>query len=89
MESNPRLNQRIKWVGLGTVILIQLVMHFNHFTADLVGVHVWRQTQTQATIDSFYTEDFNILNPRKLCRGEGDGIHRREFPLLQWTIAGT
>jgi hypothetical protein len=88
MENNHRINLRIKWIGLTTVILVQFVMHLNHFNADLVGVHLWRQTQTQATIDSFYVEDFNILNPRKLDRGDGDGIHRREFPLVQWSIAG-
>jgi hypothetical protein len=54
---------------------------------ELTGPHVWRQTQTQQTIDSFAEEDFNILNPRKLERGAGDGISRLDFPLYQWLVA--
>ena len=50
-------------------------------------MHVWRQTQTQSTILSFYEEDFNILNPRHTDRGNGDGIYRMEFPLMQWLVA--
>ncbi|MDF2438215.1 MAG: hypothetical protein K0Q95_2591 [Bacteroidota bacterium] len=52
-----------------------------------MGIHAWRQTQTETTIDSFYDEDFNILNPRKNERGAGDGIFRMEFPLMQWCVA--
>ena len=54
---------------------------------DLMGMHVWRQTQTQSTINNFYEEDLNILNPRRNARGNGDGIFRVEFPLMQWTVA--
>jgi hypothetical protein len=69
------------------IILISVAMHFNHFNKDLIGMHVWRQTQTQATINSFYKEDFNILHPKKNDRGNGDGIFRMEFPLMQWGVA--
>jgi hypothetical protein len=62
-------------------------MHFSHFTKELVGVHVWRQTQTQSTINAFVNEDFNILNPKVNERGNGDGVFRMEFPLMQWTAA--
>ncbi len=64
-------------------------MHFKHFQKDLISIHVWRQCETQTTIDNFYEEDFNILNPRQNKRGNGDGIFRMEFPLIQWLIAGT
>ena len=30
---------------------------------------------------------FNILNPRHTDRGNGDGIYRMEFPLMQWLVA--
>jgi 4-amino-4-deoxy-L-arabinose transferase-like glycosyltransferase len=62
-------------------------MHFNHFGKELMSVHVWRQTQTQSTIVNFYEEDMNILNPRKNDRGNGDGIFRMEFPIMQWLVA--
>jgi hypothetical protein len=62
-------------------------MHFDHFPKDLMSFHVWRQTQTQSNIINFYEEDMNILNPRRNARGDGDGIFRMEFPLMQWMVA--
>jgi hypothetical protein len=67
--------------------LLSLCMHWHIFKTDLVGYHVWRQTQTQNTILSFYREDFNILKPRISNRGNGSGIFRMEFPIMQWGIA--
>ena len=68
--------------------LLSVAMHWRVFQTDLVGVHVWRQVQTQTVIVNFYAEDFNILNPRLDPRGSGDGIERKEFPLMQWLFAG-
>ena len=62
-------------------------MHFNHFSKDLMSIHVWRQTQTQSTIDNFYQEDMNIFNPRRNDRGDTQGFFRMEFPLMQWMVA--
>lgn len=62
-------------------------MHFHVFKLDLIGYHVWRQTQTQTIIENFYKEDFNILNPRINDRGDGSGIFRMEFPIMQWSFA--
>ena len=62
-------------------------MHLHVFKLDLIGYHVWRQTQTQSTIESFCNEDFNILNPKINNRGDGDGIFRMEFPIMQWVFA--
>lgn len=75
-------------LGVGMALLLSLIMHWTVFTKDLVSMHVWRQTQTQATVESFVEEDFNIIHPRKLERGEGDGIFRMEFPIMQWLFAG-
>jgi hypothetical protein len=74
------------WI-LGSIILISVAMHFNHFPKDLMSFHVWRQTQTQTTIINFYEEDMNIFNPSRNDRGNGDGIFRMEFPLMQWIVA--
>lgn len=74
--------------GPVAAIVLSLMLHLNHFEKELVGVHVWRQTQTQGTIDLFFEEDFCILNPKKYNRGAGDGIFRMEFPLMQWLTAG-
>jgi len=75
-----------KWIVFA-ILLASLIMHFGVLKKDLVGFHVWRQTQTQTTIQNFAEEDFNILNPRKNDRGAGDGIFRMEFPIMQWITA--
>ena len=67
--------------------VMSLIMHWRVFNYDLIGIHVWRQTQTQTVINNFFEEDNNILNPRINARGDGDGIYRMEFPVMQWLIA--
>ncbi len=62
-------------------------MHWHVFTRDLVGVHVWRQTQTQTVIDNFYKEDNNIMNPKYHENPETDRVVRMEFPVMQWLFA--
>lgn len=79
-----RYDRWLLWVGIP---LLSIVLHGRVWNLELTGPHVWRQTQTQQAIDSFVEEDFCILNPRKLERGDGDGIFRMEFPLFQWLIA--
>lgn len=79
-----------KWIIIIflAIAFTSLLIHLPHFKKDLISIHVWRQTQTQTTIDNFYEEDFNILNPRRNSRGSDDGIFRMEFPLMQWIVAG-
>lgn len=72
---------------LFVIPLVSMAMHWRVFQSDLVGVHVWRQVQTQSVVLNFYEEDFNVLNPRLNPRGSGDGIERLEFPLMQWLFA--
>lgn len=67
--------------------LLSGLMHLHIFQTDLVGYHVWRQTETQNNIENFYNEDFNILNPKVNDRGETEGIIRLEFPIMQWLFA--
>ncbi|MFH0894409.1 MAG: glycosyltransferase family 39 protein [Bacteroidota bacterium] len=69
------------------IIVVSTFMHFKQFPKELISFHSWRQTYTQSTIQNFYEEDMNILNPRINDRGNGDGIFRMEFPLMQWLIA--
>lgn len=83
------MNQKKAFLFLVLAILISLFMHAPHFGKDIMSFHSWRQTQTQATINNFYEEDMNITHPRRLARGNGDGIKRMEFPLMQWLIAAS
>ena len=74
-------------IVLITIAIISMIMHYRVFSLDLMSIHVWRQTETQSTIINFCEEDFNILNPKRNERGNGDGIFRMEFPIMQWIFA--
>lgn len=76
-----------RWWLYMVLPLVSLLLHWKVLGMDLQGMHVWRQTQTQQTIDAYLEEDFNLFNPRLLERGKGDGIVRLEFPLYQWLVA--
>lgn len=80
---------KLKILTLVTIPIVSIFLHWNVLQMDLVSIHVWRQTQTQNTIQSFYEEDFNLFNPRQNNRGADDGILRMEFPIMQWLFAGT
>ncbi len=83
------MKKTFRYLILFSIVVISFIMHYNDFTKDLMSIHAWRQTQTQSVIINFYEEDMNILNPRRNDRGDGDGIFRMEFPLMQWLVAGT
>jgi len=72
---------------LFSIPVISLALHFHVFKLDLIGYHVWRQTETQTVINNFYREDFNILNPRINEHPETNRLHRMEFPVMQWVYA--
>jgi len=83
------MRKYLKNIVLLSIVFISFIMHYQHFSKDIISIHSWRQTQTQSTINNFYEEDMNILNPRRNDRGNGDGIFRMEFPLMQWLVAGS
>jgi hypothetical protein len=66
---------------------VSLIFHWRIFHLDLLGQHVWRQTQTQLNIRNFSEGSLNILNPRINQIDLGTTVHRMEFPLMQWCIA--
>ena len=70
-----------------SIILLGIALHWNVWNLDIMGIHAWRQTQTMTVVENFAAEDMNILNPRINARGDGDGIFRMEFPLMQWIFA--
>lgn len=72
---------------LVSIILLGVALHWNVWNLDIMGIHAWRQTQTMTVVENFASEDMNILNPRINARGDGDGIFRMEFPLMQWIFA--
>jgi hypothetical protein len=72
---------------LFSIPVISFLLHFHVFNLDLIGIHVWRQTETQTVINNFYRGDFNILNPHVNGLADTDQLHRMEFPLMQWIIA--
>jgi hypothetical protein len=78
---------KLQYIVAFILVLTSALMHFPHFSKDIISVHAWRQTQTQSAINNFYEEDMNIFNPRRNERGDGDGILRMEFPLMQYCVA--
>jgi hypothetical protein len=67
--------------------VVSLIMHWYVFGLDLVGIHVWRQTETQHVINNFYREDMNILHPRVNNMGNRDRLLLLEFAVMQWIFA--
>jgi len=82
------LERHYRWVLFALIPILGLALHWNIWTKPLLGVHVWRQAQTQINIENFAFEDFNLFHPRIDDRGTNSGIHRMEFPLMQWLFAG-
>lgn len=72
---------------LTAIAVLGIALHWNIWNLDIMGIHAWRQTQTMTVVENFAAEDMNILNPRINSRGDGDGIFRMEFPLMQWVFA--
>lgn len=72
---------------LCSIPFISFVLHFHVFNLDLVGIHVWRQTETQTVINNFYQEDMNIFYPRVNDFIYPDRVMRGEFPLMQWIFS--
>ncbi len=68
--------------------IVSIGLHKRIFSTDLMGSHLWRQSQTAITIQNFYRHDFNIMNPRtNNLNGDGNNIMRFEFPIMQWSVA--
>jgi hypothetical protein len=68
-------------------ILLSLILHLHVFSYDLIGYHVWRQSQTQTVIYNFQHADNDILNPQRFDLGTGTTSLLYEFPLYQWLVA--
>lgn len=68
-------------------IIISLILHLNVFKTDLVGIHVWRQTQTQTVIYNFSENPSPIYKPQKFDLRNGSSDLLYEFPIYQWIIA--
>ncbi|MBX3164008.1 MAG: glycosyltransferase family 39 protein [Bacteroidetes bacterium] len=68
-------------------VLVSFLLHLHTFNLDLVGIHVWRQTQTQTVIYNFSFSDNNIFHPQKFDLTGGSTALLYEFPVYQWLIA--
>ena len=87
---NGRLHINIKYwkvILLFGLPIVSTLMHLRAFPIDLIGPHVWRQSQTMTNVVNFYEGDFNIMNPKRNNQGNRSGIYRMEFPIMQWSFA--
>jgi 4-amino-4-deoxy-L-arabinose transferase-like glycosyltransferase len=78
---------RKPWLFFLLLIVVSILMHLHVFGRDLVGVHVWRQTQTQINIENFAFSDFNIFHPKSYSLHQPGFLALYEFPLMQWCFA--
>lgn len=87
---NPSLLSKYRnALAIAVIVLVSVLMHWSVFQKDLIGIHVWRQSQTQLNISNFYRVDNNILHPRvNILDAAGESqILRTDFPLMQWMVA--
>lgn len=68
-------------------IVVSFILHFHVFKLELVGYHVWRQTQTQTVVYNFWHNHSTIIHPQKFDLSTGTDELLYEFPLYQWSIA--
>lgn len=78
---------KYKRILLPGIMLLTLAMHAHILNRELVGPHVWRQTQTQTVINNFATESLNILEPRVNQPAHTNRLKLMEFPIMQWLFA--
>jgi hypothetical protein len=62
-------------------------MHLTVFKKDLIGFHVWRQTETQTIINNYLSGEATFAKPLRNDLAENKGVHIREFPLMQYGFA--
>ncbi len=68
-------------------VLLSAMLRWRIYTTDLIGIHLWRQTQTQWNIKNFADYSLNILYPRTAALNEDfDNVVLLEFPIMQWLI---
>jgi hypothetical protein len=72
-------------VILMLIPILSFVMHFHVLNRDLVGIHVWRQTETQTVINNFARYDMDITHP--MYNDIQEQNVKMEFPLMQWAFA--
>lgn len=68
-------------------VLLSFLLHLSIFKLDVLGIHVWRQSQTQTVIYNFTFSDNNILHPQRFDLSNGSTALLYEFPLYQWLVA--
>lgn len=58
------------------------------FFTDLIGIHVWRQTQTQTVVETLAAGDGDLFSPHVFqINDKGSRVLRMEFPLMQGLFA--
>ncbi|HQQ92928.1 MAG TPA: glycosyltransferase family 39 protein [Bacteroidia bacterium] len=70
-----------------TPLLLSFILHIPYLQLDLIGIHVWRQTQTQTLVYNFVFREHSIFFPQRFDLSSGTSLLFYEFPLYQWLIA--
>ena len=79
-----------KWLISFWILTIglSLLLHARIFSLDLMGPHVWRQSQTQTYTKNIVSGEGSLFHPvvNNLALGD-QGYLPMEFPLMQWITA--
>lgn len=67
--------------------LLSFALHAHIFQRDLVGIHVWRQTETATVVRTLARGDGDLLHPKVLDLKRRDRVFRMELPLMQAAFA--
>ncbi|MEO7175449.1 MAG: hypothetical protein ABIV51_06295, partial [Saprospiraceae bacterium] len=78
--SNPKL-----W--LYGAIYLQLMLQLPWIGENILGHHVWRQSQTLMVARNYVEDDGNFFNPRVNEPPDERGIQRQEFPVFQYGLS--
>ncbi len=65
--------------------LLSFLLHLHVFNRDLVGIHVWRQTETQTLVYNLSESIGTITNP--VYNDLDKAGVKMEFPVMQWAFA--
>ena len=60
----PFIEKYATWLVWGLIPLAGFLLHLHVLNRPLVGIHVWRQTQTQTNIHNFAFEDAPPAEPQ-------------------------
>ena len=74
------------WAVLAVVLLVWCLLQALYVRPDGFGVH-WRQAETMSIADEYRDNGLDLLHPRVVWRGDGEGFVEAELMLYPALVA--